>query len=73
MNLTERLHKCNSGEHELVEILRTGDAKEVEEVARWCRVCGAVVVDYEHDYRLTGTSVKMMGPEVLRNVQLYYE
>jgi hypothetical protein len=72
MSLSDRLHKCNSGDHELVEILRS-PGMDTDEVARWCRVCGAVVVDYEYDGRLAGTSLKMMGPQVLRNVQLYYE
>lgn len=72
-NLVAKLHKCNNGDHELVEILRSG-GYETDEVARWCRNCGAVVVDLEVDNRLwkPGGSVKMMAPLVAGDKQLYY-
>lgn len=73
MDLKACLHQCNTGNHDLVEILRAGDDEEIERVARWCRICGAIVVDYEYDRRLSGNCLKMMGPQALKLVQIYYE
>jgi hypothetical protein len=71
MNIVAAMHKCNQGDHDLIEILRS-TGYETDEVARWCRICGAVVVDYEYDGRLAGHSIKMMGPLVSKDKQIYY-
>lgn len=72
MGIVEDLHNCNMGHHDLIEILRVRK-QETDEVAKWCRICGAVVVDYEVDGRLMGCSVKMMGPQGNQLHQLYFE
>lgn len=59
--------RCKGGDHELIELLRS-PGMDTDEVARWCRVCGAVVVDREYDGRLAGRSVKMMGPKIYKYV-----
>lgn len=49
-------------EHKLVEILRKHGAI-ADMVARWCRVCGAVVVDGEADGRVApGRYMPMTRP-----------
>jgi len=74
MSIVAALHNCNQGNHDLVEILRSS-GYETDEVVRWCRVCGAVVVDLEVDNRLwkPGGGLKMMAPQVAKDKQLYYD
>ncbi len=73
MSLTEALHKCNTGKHDLIEIYRAGGWDD-EEVVRWCRVCGSIVVDMETDNRLrkSGGVLKMMSPQITKNKQIYF-
>jgi hypothetical protein len=53
---------CRPGDHELDVILRSGPASE-EHVARWCKLCGAVVVDLDFDNRTKpGAVMKMRVP-----------
>ena len=56
---------CKKGNHSLIEILRDR-GWDCESVARWCKVCGAVVVDIDYDGRTNpGAIAKMRFPEVL--------
>ena len=72
-DIREALHRCNTGDHELIEASRHSFGEE-EYVIRWCKVCGAIVGDIEYDGRVqAGQQFKMMGPQALKLVQLYYE
>jgi len=47
--------------HPLVEILRAGGGDwEASSVVRWCPRCGAIVVDYEFDGRVSPGAVEPM-------------
>lgn len=72
MELSEKLHRCNTGEHDLIEILRSGD--DLEYVARWCRICGSVVVDVDIDGRMMepGGHMRMISPQVTKASQIYF-
>ncbi len=41
---------CPGGNHNLIEIMTRGPASE-QEVVRWCKSCGAIVVDLDFDGR----------------------
>ena len=74
MDIRESLHKCNTGAHDLIEVARCGYDEDEQEVIRWCSVCGAIVGDYDYDGRTqAGGGFKMMGPKVLKLVQIYYD
>ena len=73
MELAEKLHNCSIGDHELIEILKS-NGYETDSTARWCRVCGCVVVDLEVDGRLMepGGYMKMISPQVTEASQIYF-
>jgi hypothetical protein len=48
------------GNHILTEIMRTGYKDDIQHVVRWCRECGAVVVDGELDGRVRPGAVMEM-------------
>jgi hypothetical protein len=53
----------NIHEHEL-EVIWTSGGRMVEEVVRWCRICGAVVVDLDMDATThPGYYLKMRFPD----------
>ena len=55
---------CLEGNHDLIEIHRAYLGYDEEQVVRWCRVCGSVVVDTEVDGRtMAGNIMKMKAPE----------
>lgn len=56
---------CKSDNHKLIEIMRDDYSSFGEErVVRWCRVCGAVVVDIDIDGRTDpGGVMKMQLPK----------
>jgi hypothetical protein len=61
------MNKCNEGHHDLIEVYRANNTlmPNAEDVVRWCRFCGGVVVDIELDGQLVGgpgNFLKMMGP-----------
>ncbi len=54
---------CGSN-HDLVEIHRSGYENHEQEVVRWCKDCGAVVVDGEYDNRVyPGKIMPMIVPD----------
>jgi hypothetical protein len=56
---------CLKGNHDLVEIFRSSYSYDEEGVVRWCRLCGAVVVDLEYDGRIhPGGVMKMLTPKI---------
>ena len=64
----ELLKDCRSGKHPLQTILTSrNDGFDAYSVVRWCPVCGAVVVDLEHDNRTyPGRQVKMKLPRIIQ-------
>jgi hypothetical protein len=56
--------KCLTGNHkwETIQWVRAGG--NIDEVVRWCRVCGCIVVDQESDGRLVGQETPITGPKV---------
>jgi hypothetical protein len=72
MNKQMFIDKCNKGNHELIEIYRSDVdiILGVQDIVRWCNICGAVVIDREIDGRLIpGEVLKMMGPLVYGEIQ----
>ncbi len=65
-HVQERLLQCSRGQHDLEEVFGTGENGGGErKVVRWCRVCGAVVVDMDVDGRvIKGNITKMRAPDV---------
>lgn len=58
---------CSNGRHSLVELLeRSSDAApDATLVVRWCRNCGAVVIDTDIDGRtMPGDVMKMRFPSL---------
>ena len=61
------LANCNGTIHELEEVKSFSTMYDQEAVVRWCRGCGAVVIDMDHDTRTyPGYYAKMRFP---RSVQ----
>lgn len=62
----EWLEKCKSGKHPLTYILNSGnDGFDAYSVARWCPICGAIVVDTDYDGRVhPGGQMKMKLPRI---------
>ena len=56
---------CDLKNHNLEVIYVADGGWNEEHVVRWCRDCGAVVVDSESDNRLFGYVVKMRFPKFL--------
>ena len=57
------------GSHELVELLRTDYGRDVNSVVRWCKQCGAVVIDLDVDGRVApGKKMSMEHPELSKAV-----
>lgn len=57
-------NSCNIG-HELIEIFDSpcNDAPDAKYVVRWCKICGAVVIDVDVDNRTSpGAFMKMKFP-----------
>jgi hypothetical protein len=56
-------------EHDL-QVIWTSGGRMVEEVVRWCRGCGAVVVDLDMDNRThPGYYMKMRLPDAVRRTK----
>lgn len=43
---------CDGRNHNLIEVHRSTDVTGISSVVRWCKDCGAVVVDGEFDGRI---------------------
>ena len=66
--MNEYLVDCRKGLHDLIEIYRRGSIYE-DEVVRWCRICGAIVVDLEIDNRIyPGNILNMMTPLIIGKI-----
>lgn len=61
------IEQCKKGNHQLIEILSAQHRwDESEEVVRWCKVCGCIVVDLDYDNRTNaGSIMKMRAPTYL--------
>lgn len=60
--------ECAKGNHDLIEIYRVHHIYGEEQVVRWCRVCGSIVVDVEVDGRtMAGKIMNMIAPEIFRS------
>lgn len=58
------IKECIKGNHDLIEIYRSYSIYDEEQVVRWCRVCGSVVIDVEIDGRIRpGGVMKIKAPE----------
>jgi valyl-tRNA synthetase len=59
--------KCQDGQHDFVEITRHDWLNETEQVVRWCKYCGSIVVDLDIDNRTyPGYYMKIRNPEVIK-------
>jgi hypothetical protein len=66
MNLT----KCKNGNHQLETLFKQCGVFDETYVARWCSVCGSVVVDLEEDNIIyAGGVVKMKSPKLLAKAE----
>jgi hypothetical protein len=74
MELIGELHKCRQGYHKLIEIYRDKNGAP-ENVVRWCKICGSIVVDTEINYKLheAGGHLKMMSPLITKTPHSYGE
>lgn len=56
---------CDGKNHNLMEVLSSRHSwDESEQVARWCKDCGAIVVDLDYDGRTQpGRIMKMRFPQ----------
>ena len=55
---------CKNNDHELIEISNNYHNAFDEEVVRWCKKCGAIVVDLDYDNRIyPGFYMKMKFPK----------
>lgn len=51
--------------HDLIEVYAAPSGYDAHAVVRWCRVCGAVVVDVDYDNRTAaGHIMRMRVPEL---------
>jgi hypothetical protein len=67
LKLLELLEECRRGNHDLMELLEANAGFDASHVARWCRRCGATVVDLDYDNRTNaGQVMKMRSPEFLK-------
>ncbi len=64
MEYTEEFKdKCNTGDHDLIKIYSAKHSwEESYDVVKWCRICGAVVVDLEYHIVKPGSVMKMKYP-----------
>jgi hypothetical protein len=63
---------CKKGNHDLIVILRHRHSwDDSEQVAKWCKYCGAIVVDMEFDCRISpGWIMSMRLPKILTDEKL---
>ena len=71
-DLEARLAQCKAGQHSLEKILACestyGKEYSGEDIARWCEVCGSVVVDKDIDNRVSpGAIMKMKSPLIAKS------
>jgi len=60
---------CRDGNHTLIEISRTSGGYNEEQIVRWCKFCGAIVVDSEIDNRtFPGNVMEMQFTELMNQL-----
>lgn len=68
MDVKEYLKDCKKGNHDLIEVYKAKSylVGKGDDVTRWCRLCGAIVIDLEKDGKLVGPGkvLNMMRPLV---------
>ena len=47
--MVSKFSECTKGNHDLIVIARSNISTGTEKVVRWCRTCGAIVVDLDVD------------------------
>jgi hypothetical protein len=53
---------CKKGYHDLIEVYRS-DEYDHDDVVRWCRICGSIVIDREFNEKLEpGGILEIMHP-----------
>jgi hypothetical protein len=66
------IENCLNKKHDLVEIYVDGYEDHPCTVVRWCKECGAVVVDTDYDGRTKpGDIMKMRTPRTFQKVWKY--
>lgn len=67
-----KIDKCLNSEHDLIAVHVSGYEDEPCTVVRWCRICGAVVVDTDYDGRTyPGQIMKMKTPVTFQKIWKY--
>lgn len=66
-SVANKIQQCLKDNHDLMEIYRASYSNKGDAVVKWCRTCGAVVVDLEYDGKIvSGGVIKMMKSKLLR-------
>ena len=69
--MTGAKYKCQGGKHDLKVIHSYYNDPLSENVIRWCRECGAIVVDVDYDGRTNpGYVMEMKFPKILKQIIL---
>jgi len=68
----EPIEKCLDKQHDLMVIYVDGYEDHPQTVVRWCKICGAVVVDTDYDGRThPGDVMKMITPQTFKKIWKY--
>ena len=67
--MDEQFKKCMEGSHKWETIQWVSAGSNIDEVVRWCSVCGCIVVDQESDGRLLGQYKPIQGPKTYKLYQ----
>jgi len=63
----QAIKDCVDGKHKLIFIHGKSHWDESESTVRWCKNCGAIVIDRDYDNRtIPGGVMKMEFPEITR-------
>ena len=63
----DKLKPCNDGKHNLINIFTSSISRDEFKVVRWCKDCGAIVIDVDVDGRtFAGNIMKMRLPKNTR-------
>lgn len=65
--LMKTIKDCMQGNHSLTELCNADIGSDEKAILRWCKICGAVVIDVEVDGRLyPGELMKMHFPQLFK-------
>lgn len=54
---------CYHGNHDLISVYRRPVESDAEEIVRWCRTCGSIVIDLDCDGRTApGEIMRLKSP-----------